>query len=92
MIFMECEACRVKPGAPTLCLSCQHNRTLFTRLLAALEPFRHMRVRRDEKYAEADCEFIDLIDGAQCVVGYARNGELANHFDEIFERVRSVLK
>ncbi len=51
-----------------------------------------MRVRRDEQHAEADCELLDMIDGVQCVVGYARNGELANRFDEIFERVREALK
>ncbi len=26
--FMECDACRVKPGTPELCASCLHNRSL----------------------------------------------------------------
>ena len=31
--FMECEACAAKPGAPTLCAACIHNRDLIARLL-----------------------------------------------------------
>jgi len=25
---MECDACRAKPGSPTLCVACLHNRAL----------------------------------------------------------------
>ena len=30
--FYECEACRAKPGSPTLCESCLHNRAVIGRL------------------------------------------------------------
>jgi hypothetical protein len=30
--FQECDTCRAKPGAPTLCLGCLHNRTVIDRL------------------------------------------------------------
>lgn len=26
--FLECDTCRAKPGSPTLCKGCLHNRTL----------------------------------------------------------------
>lgn len=29
--FMECSACRVKPGSPTLCDGCLHNRAVIER-------------------------------------------------------------
>jgi len=58
-------------------------------LEAALEPFRHVRVRNDgpNEYA-----FSDLIDGTMCVVAYVRNEELADRFNQAFERVRLALK
>jgi hypothetical protein len=34
--FKECESCAAKPGSPTLCAACLHNRTTIDRLLAAL--------------------------------------------------------
>lgn len=33
--FKECAACAAKPGSPTLCPSCLHNRTTIDRLTAA---------------------------------------------------------
>jgi hypothetical protein len=30
--FMECDSCRKKPGSPTLCYGCLHNRTLINSL------------------------------------------------------------
>ena len=30
--FMECEICRNKPGSPSLCEACLHNRDLVSRL------------------------------------------------------------
>lgn len=30
--FMECDTCRAKPGAPTLCEGCLHNRAVIERL------------------------------------------------------------
>ena len=30
--FKECESCAKKPGSPTLCGSCLHNRSLVTKL------------------------------------------------------------
>lgn len=30
MDFIECEACRVKPGAPILCASCRNNRAVIS--------------------------------------------------------------
>jgi len=62
------------------------------KLRRALEPLRHMRVRHDGNYAEADCEILNMVNGVQCVVAYARSGTEANEFDEIFERVREALK
>lgn len=32
--FVECDSCRGKPGSPTLCNSCLHNRTLINKLRA----------------------------------------------------------
>jgi len=63
-----------------------------SKLRAALEPFRHTRVRTDGNFAAEDTEILDMIDGRECVVGYARNGDIANEWNERFERVRSVLK
>lgn len=34
--FQECPTCRVKPGMPTLCSSCLHNRTTISKLKEAL--------------------------------------------------------
>ena len=30
--FMECAVCAAKPGSPTLCASCLHNRTVISAL------------------------------------------------------------
>lgn len=30
--FTECDACSAKPGSPTLCLGCLHNRNVIERL------------------------------------------------------------
>lgn len=57
-------------------------------LEAALEPFRHTRVRQDESN---DYVFTDLLDGTVCVIAYVRNGELADDFNERFERIRTAL-
>lgn len=35
--FMECAACRAKPGCPTLCEACLHNRALVNELRDARE-------------------------------------------------------
>jgi len=29
---MECDTCRAKPGSPTLCLGCLHNRNVIEQL------------------------------------------------------------
>jgi hypothetical protein len=34
--FHECASCRAKPGTPTLCTACLHNRATIDRLLAWL--------------------------------------------------------
>jgi len=57
-------------------------------LEAALEPFRHTRVRHDDLNEYA---FTDLLDGTVCVVAYVRNGEMADDFNERFERIRAAL-
>lgn len=31
--FLECDTCRAKPGSPTLCRGCLHNRSLINNLL-----------------------------------------------------------
>jgi hypothetical protein len=31
--FMECDTCRAKPGTPTLCAGCLHNRSLINELM-----------------------------------------------------------
>lgn len=36
--FYECASCRVKPGSPTLCESCLHNREVIQRLRARSQP------------------------------------------------------
>lgn len=30
--FIECDACRVKPGTPTLCKGCIHNRDVISKM------------------------------------------------------------
>jgi hypothetical protein len=35
--YQECAECAAKPGSPTLCPSCLHNRTQINRLVADLE-------------------------------------------------------
>jgi secreted protein with Ig-like and vWFA domain len=35
--FMECDTCRAKPGSPTLCAGCLHNRRLIGMLRANLD-------------------------------------------------------
>lgn len=30
--FIECDTCRAKPGSPTLCSGCLHNRALISKL------------------------------------------------------------
>jgi len=61
------------------------------RLLAALEPFRHMRIQFDAERPHADCEITNLVNGRICTIGYARSVKEAHEFDEIFERVRAAL-
>lgn len=34
--FRECASCAAKPGSPTLCVACLHNRATIDRLLASL--------------------------------------------------------
>ena len=34
--FRECPSCAAKPGSPTLCVACLHNRTMIDSLLVAL--------------------------------------------------------
>ncbi len=36
----ECATCRAKPGAPTLCEACAHNRNLIARLTAERDAAR----------------------------------------------------
>lgn len=36
LLFQECATCTAKPGMPTLCVGCQHNRTLIETLTADL--------------------------------------------------------
>lgn len=38
--FMECAACRAKPGTPFLCEACLHNRWLISTLRAEIERMR----------------------------------------------------
>jgi hypothetical protein len=35
LYFVECDSCRAKPGSPTLCVGCRHNRWLFNKLKAS---------------------------------------------------------
>ena len=38
--FVECDTCRAKPGTPTLCLGCQHNRSAIRLLRELLDERR----------------------------------------------------
>jgi hypothetical protein len=79
------------PNEPTAPTQLQSDSRHIRRLQDALEPFRHMRVQFDER-PSADCEITNLIDGIVCTIGYARSRKEADEFDEIFERVRAVLR
>lgn len=48
--FEECATCRAKPGTPSLCLSCLHNRTLIHKLQALVKTAR--AEGRTEGYAD----------------------------------------
>ena len=37
MEFKECAACAVKPGSPTLCEACLHNRSTIDKLLSLVK-------------------------------------------------------
>lgn len=41
--FEECDTCRVKPGSPTLCRPCLHNRWLIDKLKRDIENERSAR-------------------------------------------------
>lgn len=66
------------------------DQTRILRLEEALNAFRHIRVSNEGPGPEQFL-FTDLIDGTVCVVAYVRNEELANRFNEAFERVRLAL-
>jgi hypothetical protein len=49
--FQECAACAAKPGAPTLCAACLHNRTTINRLCAQVESTRHPLTKEEVRAA-----------------------------------------
>lgn len=51
--FMECTSCAAKPGAPTLCVACVHNRSVIDELIRD----------HDQAASERD-EVIDAVIGA----------------------------
>jgi hypothetical protein len=55
--FRECASCAAKPGAPTLCAACLHNRATINRLIAALRVVWHGGDRRkiERLREEFDC-------------------------------------
>jgi hypothetical protein len=54
--FNECDTCRVKPGSPTLCSGCLHNRAVIEELRSQVSPvsnYRYIFIRHfGEDYAE----------------------------------------
>lgn len=44
--FVECAACRVKPGAPTLCMSCLNNRAAIFNLKAKIAKLKKKLKKR----------------------------------------------
>lgn len=41
--FWECAECRAKPGSPTLCASCQHNRSAINELWTYIEELQERK-------------------------------------------------
>jgi hypothetical protein len=58
--FMECAECRSKPGSPTLCPSCLHNRTLVSKLSAALKTQDSMAQENEDLWREVAALASDL--------------------------------
>lgn len=68
--FVECDTCHAKPGSPTLCAGCFHNRDLIEKLTGRMTTGRYapepdipmdafelaeLRLPFDEKYQTATC-------------------------------------
>jgi hypothetical protein len=66
-------------------------------VLDALRFFRHMRVMPEyegnsKKRSMDALDIRDLRDGVPTTIGYARNQELADEFNQAFERIRLILR
>lgn len=59
--FKECAICAAKPGAPTLCPACLHNRATIDRLLAALRTAIDGWASSDDGWHPSDQETRELL-------------------------------
>jgi hypothetical protein len=85
--YKECAECAAKPGSPTLCAACLHNRTTIDRLKAATGLRRLLWLRHGCKFAalygddgEMQC--------AECGVDFKRM--TAEQIDAVFRRGQPV--
>jgi hypothetical protein len=67
------------------------NRTSKERLLRFLHRFEHLRVMDEDEGSES-CDIVDLIDGKEVTVGYARSQSEVDAFNRLFREARDLLK
>jgi hypothetical protein len=60
--FVECDACRAKPGTPALCAGCLHNRTAIAHLRAAMSGWTSY-AWKDRAYVDDVQEYFDAVMG-----------------------------
>lgn len=58
--FMECAECRAKPGSPTLCPACLHNRRVISDLLVARKVQTDMAQENEDLWREVAALGADL--------------------------------
>lgn len=66
--FVECDACRAKPGSPQLCTGCLANRATITAMRAKLSKLAAWLDRlgcQSEKQAETSRNFSSLADACR---------------------------
>ena len=47
--FLECGECKTKPGSPTLCYACLHNRGVASRLRKALKDIQILKRQLNDR-------------------------------------------
>lgn len=84
--FMECDACRAKPGSPLLCAACLHNRNLFHCMRQSIIAVEGYKARSVARLDEAAVIVNQALDDARAEVAHERDSLLVEEAKRCEER------